>query len=136
MLPPPLNDASGPQLFVWDSQVGQIVGASSGQCVTIGRPNLPPTPSNGHRAPWVTNNGTLEHEVWAGPLSSGKRVFEELIRSYLLSNSHLASHSLALSPLRGTHYNNNLNLDYYKHDLSPVDAMALSPAERLHPWAF
>ena len=72
-LPPPLDDHSGPQLFVWDAQVGQIVGAGNGQCVTIGQPNYPPLAS-GRRPAWKTNNGTLEHEVWAGPLSSGKQV--------------------------------------------------------------
>jgi hypothetical protein len=65
--PPPLDDHSAPQDFVWDSIIGQIVSAGCGQCVTVGQPNKP----DGR---WSTNNGTLEHEVWAGSLSSGKQV--------------------------------------------------------------
>jgi hypothetical protein len=71
--PPPLNDHSAIDDFVWDSTVGQIVGGSSGQCITVGQPNYPPL-TDGKRARWVTNNGTLEHEVWVGPLSSGQQV--------------------------------------------------------------
>jgi hypothetical protein len=67
--PPPLNDESAAQIFVWDAMVGQIVGAKNGLCITVGKPNF-----DALARTWVTNNGTLEHEVWAGPLSSGKRV--------------------------------------------------------------
>jgi hypothetical protein len=66
VFPPPLDDHSADQDFVWDSMTGQIVGASSGQCITVGQPN--------YYAGYLNNNGTLEHEVWAGPLSSGKQV--------------------------------------------------------------
>ena len=57
------------QLFVWDAQEGAIVGARDGQCLTLGLPNLPPA-----GAKYETNNGTLHHEVWAGPLASAQQV--------------------------------------------------------------
>ena len=50
----------GGQTFVWDSQSGQIVASASGQCLTVGNPNVRPAP--------YSNHFTLEHEVWAGPL--------------------------------------------------------------------
>ena len=45
-------------LFVcsWDDQTGQIVEGNTGLCATLGRPNFP-------GGSWVTNNGTLHHEV-------------------------------------------------------------------------
>lgn len=64
-LPPPLAVPSfATQAFVWDSDSGQIVAGASGACLTAGLPNRVP----GARG-WVTNNGTLEHEVWMGDLT-------------------------------------------------------------------
>ena len=50
-------------------QVGAIVSAAHGQCLTLGLPNLPASGTK-----WTTNNGTLQHEVWAGDLASAQRV--------------------------------------------------------------
>lgn len=69
-LPPPFEAQLDEQLFLWDEHAGSLV-TGDGRCVTLGLPNLPP----GQRTQkWVTNNGTLHHEVWAGPLSGDRNV--------------------------------------------------------------
>jgi hypothetical protein len=66
-LPPPFTDDIGDQLWVWD-RFGALVHGSSGLCLTLG------LPAQVGATPYTTNNGTLEAELWAGPLSSGKAV--------------------------------------------------------------
>jgi hypothetical protein len=67
---PSFNEGTvGSQTLLWDSLTSQILSGSTGLCVTLGQPNLPPA-----GRPWTTNNGTLHHEVWSGPLSNGKQV--------------------------------------------------------------
>jgi hypothetical protein len=68
LLPPPFTDMIGDQLWVWD-RFGAIVHGSSGQCLTLGL-----SPAVSATAPYTTNNGTLQSELWAGSLSSGKAV--------------------------------------------------------------
>jgi len=63
-LPPPFNLALGEQLWVWDRK-GSIIHGSTGSCLTLGLPNFNPTGGS-----YVTNNGTLQAEVWTGPLST------------------------------------------------------------------
>jgi hypothetical protein len=58
---------------VWD-RLGAITHGGSGQCLTLGLPALAPAAGGGGGAPYTTNNGTLQAELWAGPLSSGKAV--------------------------------------------------------------
>ena len=45
-----------------------MVHGSTGSCLTLGLPNYVPS------QPYVTNNGTLQLEVWAGPLTGGRVV--------------------------------------------------------------
>jgi len=52
------------QIFIWSKNSKQIVGAGSGKCLTVGNANYDAT-----RKP-STNKGTLEHEVWSGPLTA------------------------------------------------------------------
>lgn len=67
-MPPPLsvgsNYAFGLQVFIWGGATNQIVTGGDGTCLTVGLPNI--VPGQG----WVTNNGTLEHEVWMGDLTT------------------------------------------------------------------
>ncbi len=66
--PPPLFDSSyAAQVWIWDS-LDNIIHGASGLCLALGVPNNPSSST------WVTNNGTLAHEVWGGPLSTGKTV--------------------------------------------------------------
>ena len=67
--PPPLFDSSyAAQVWIWDS-LENIIHGSSGLCrLALGVPNNPSSST------WVTNNGTLSHEVWGGELSTGKTV--------------------------------------------------------------
>jgi hypothetical protein len=44
------------------------VHGGSGACLALGLANNPVSGA------WVTNNGTLQHELWGGPLASGKTV--------------------------------------------------------------
>ena len=70
LFPPAFGDNSvSAQTFVWDTMTGNIVLGASGQCVTLGLDNMPAAPPKPY-----TNNGTLQHEVWAGPMSTGKQV--------------------------------------------------------------
>lgn len=70
-MPPPLNVVSdgqlGEQTFLWGSTTQQIVAGGTGMCLTVGEPNIDPDSRT-----WVTNNGTLEHEVWMGSLTPSK----------------------------------------------------------------
>jgi hypothetical protein len=65
--PPPLFASFGEQVWLWDARQNIIHGAS-GLCLALGLANNPASGA------WVTNNGTLQHEIWAGTLSSGKTV--------------------------------------------------------------
>eukprot|EP00040_Diaphanoeca_grandis_P012930 m.65370 g.65370 ORF g.65370 m.65370 type:complete len:555 (+) comp23553_c0_seq1:167-1831(+) len=87
-LPPPLdaNNVAG-QIFLWDAQEGQIITGGGGECLTMGNPNLYVVP----RGEEYTNNGTLEHEVWTGPLSSGKQVV-------VLFNKGTSAETITASP--------------------------------------
>jgi hypothetical protein len=67
-LPPPFLDSIGDQLWVWD-KYGALVHGSSGQCLTLGLPA-----QGSATTPYTTNNGTLQAELWGGPLSNGKAV--------------------------------------------------------------
>ena len=93
-LPPPLDLTLGDQLFVWDEQEGSVVSGGGGLCVTLGSPNFEggsdydvhASSGRGQRPPWQGNNGTLEHEVWRGPLSdsfgtpgAARGVFREVV---------------------------------------------------------
>eukprot|EP00911_Craspedida_sp_UC1_P002654 UC1_evm1s1953 len=77
-LPPPLSVIAqspgldvGIQMFVWGSKTNQLVSASrAGACLTVGNANLASDPVTGRAADWHGNNGTLDHEVWAGDLTS------------------------------------------------------------------
>lgn len=67
--PAPYDVAStdlGVQMYIWGETTQQIVSGSSGDCFTAGNPN-----ADADSAHWVTNNGTLEHEVWMGDLTDG-----------------------------------------------------------------
>lgn len=74
--PVPLPDANGNiahQVFVWGQKSQQIVTGGSGNCFTIGNPNMgdPSRQGNAPNKPNAySNNGTLHHEVWLGPLTS------------------------------------------------------------------
>lgn len=58
------------QIFLWDGKSGQIITGGSGNCLTVGMPNLGQGTSNSPGVPDAyTNNGTLQHEVWQGPLT-------------------------------------------------------------------
>ena len=46
---------------------GNLIHGESGLCATLGAPNL-------GDSTYVSNNGTLHLEVWAGPTSAGKTV--------------------------------------------------------------
>jgi hypothetical protein len=60
----------GQQVFVWGGKSQQIVAAGSGNCLTLGAPNLGNGDGNSPGKPGAfTNNGTLEHEVWQGMLT-------------------------------------------------------------------
>lgn len=70
-------DASGhsiaQQIFLWGEKSQQIVAAGSGSCLTVGNPNMGDASHQGNAANEpnsYTNNGTLHHEVWLGPLTS------------------------------------------------------------------
>ena len=64
-LPPPFDENSvAPQLWVWD-RFGSILHGATGLCLTLGLSNTIVGNSQ-----YVTNNGTLEHEVWSGHLST------------------------------------------------------------------
>jgi hypothetical protein len=66
----------GQQMFVWGAKSQQIVAGGSGNCLTLGNPNLGsnPHPGNAPGQPGAfTNNGTLQHEVWQGPLTPAAR---------------------------------------------------------------
>ena len=65
--PPPLFESFGAQVWLWDARQNIVHGAS-GLCLALGLANNP------NSGAWVTNNGTLQHEIWAGPLSTGKTV--------------------------------------------------------------
>eukprot|EP01044_Picomonas_judraskeda_P000831 COSAG03_NODE_40_length_17307_cov_3.149457_10_plen_437_part_00 len=74
--PVPISDAGGgavaQQIFVWGQTSEQIVTGSSGNCLTVGNPNMgdPTRQGNGPGQPnSYSNNGTLHHEVWLGPLT-------------------------------------------------------------------
>jgi hypothetical protein len=54
------------QTYVWGPTTQQIVSGGGGTCLTAGLENYPGVNAN----VWVTNNGTLEHEVWMGDLST------------------------------------------------------------------
>jgi hypothetical protein len=54
----------GTQAYVWGETTAQIVEAGNSICLTAGLPNIDPP-----QRTWVTNNGTLEHEVWMGDLT-------------------------------------------------------------------
>ena len=69
VLPPPFNTDVGNQLWVWD-RFGALVHGSSGQCLTLGLPACAACTA----ATYTTNNGTLQAELWGGPLSNGKVV--------------------------------------------------------------
>ncbi len=47
---------------------GNLVHGGTGKCATLG------LPSYSADAPYATNNGTLQQEVWAGPVSTGRTV--------------------------------------------------------------
>lgn len=64
-LPPPLQLEFASQEYVWDQRDGMLIHGSTGLCATLGNPQVVP-----QGQPYVTNNFTLEHEVWAGPLST------------------------------------------------------------------
>ncbi len=76
--PVPLPDASGrdglaQQIFVWGQKSQQIVSGGSGNCFTLGNPNMgdPSRQGNAPNTPTAySNNGTLHHEIWLGPLTS------------------------------------------------------------------
>jgi len=60
---------------VWGPTTKQVVSGSNSMCVTAGLENYGGKSGN-NGAVWVTNNGTLEHEVWMGdltPLADGSR---------------------------------------------------------------
>jgi hypothetical protein len=64
-LPPPLLTATfGAQVFIWGNTTRQVVAAGDGSCLTVGLMNYDPSLPK-----WVSNNGTLEHEVWMGELT-------------------------------------------------------------------
>lgn len=56
------------QFFMWNSKTAQIVSGHTGKCLTVGMPNYDPNVV--HHGQDYTNNGTLQLEVWAGPLTS------------------------------------------------------------------
>lgn len=49
---------------MWGTTTGQVVSAGNSLCLTAGLPNIGYT-----QGAWITNNGTLEHEVWMGDLT-------------------------------------------------------------------
>jgi len=67
-LPPPLNaPVFGSQAYVWGPTTKQIVSGGAA-CLTAGLTNY--DGRKGNNGPkWITNNGTLEHEVWMGDLT-------------------------------------------------------------------
>jgi hypothetical protein len=79
------------QVFIWGSTTRQIVGAGSGRCLTVGMPNHDPN------VRYQTNNGTLELEVWAGPLTDG--VDGNTRRVVALFNKGSATENVTASPL-------------------------------------
>ena len=87
--PVPLSAPGGlaAQVFLWSAKSQQIVAGGSGNCLTVGNPNTGLTPHAGN-APGkpgaFTNNGTLHHEVWQGPLtpavtSTGARLKRQVV---------------------------------------------------------
>ena len=79
---------------MWDEQEGSVVSGGGGLCVTLGSPNFEggsdydvhASSGRGQRPQWQGNNGTLEHEVWRGPLSdsfgtpgAARGVFREVV---------------------------------------------------------
>ena len=54
------DETIGQQIFVWDSESSQIYTAGTDDCLTVGKANEAYAPNN---------NGTLEQENWAGPLT-------------------------------------------------------------------
>ena len=64
------------QAYVWGPGTKQIIAAGASTCFTAGLTNDGQGLSTASGSRWVTNNGTLEHEVWMGdltPLADGSR---------------------------------------------------------------
>ena len=91
---PPVSVAApnfGTQAYVWGPTTAQVVAASSSECLTAGAANLDP----GAKGGWVTNNGTLEHEVWMGDLTPLNGAPRRVVALFNKGGSHGASETLA-----------------------------------------
>ena len=87
---PPVSVAApnfGTQAYVWGPTTAQVVAASSSECLTAGAANLDP----GAKGGWVTNNGTLEHEVWMGDLTPLDGAPRRVVALFNKGGSHGAS---------------------------------------------
>lgn len=63
----------GSQTYVWGPTTKQVVGGGDGRCLTAGFSNYGGRLGHNGKGGWVTNNGTLEHEVWMGDLTPNKK---------------------------------------------------------------